>query len=214
MSLRRADLGLAELGRKVSHVAVAITETTRFAQSNAVDDRCVVELVADHHVVLVQQGFEQAAVGVETRRIKNGILDTEESRDPSLQLFVDRLGATDEADAGQAVSPPLERPLRGLDDPRIVGEAEIVVGAEVQHLGAFRHSHDGSLRSGYDALGLVEAGCPDGFELSSQAVSRRSDHRIRLRSVPKRATTTRSCRIRPSAVRRRPPRTCRRDSGA
>ena len=53
-----------------------------------------------------------------------------------LQLLVHLLGAADEADRGHAEAPAVQRLLGGGDDLGVVGEAEVVVGAEVQHLAA------------------------------------------------------------------------------
>jgi hypothetical protein len=50
------------------HVAVLVTEALRLAEADAVDDRRVVERVADDRVLLARQGLEQAAVRVEARR--------------------------------------------------------------------------------------------------------------------------------------------------
>ena len=49
------------------------------AETDAVDDRGVVERVADDGVPLVEQGLEEAAVGVEARRVEDGVLGAEES---------------------------------------------------------------------------------------------------------------------------------------
>ena len=49
------------------------------------------------------------------------------------ELLVDLLRAADEADAGHAVAPAVEGLVGGGDHLGMVGQAEIVVGAEVQH---------------------------------------------------------------------------------
>ena len=52
------------------------------------------------------------------------------------ELLVDVLRAADEADAGEAVAPGFQ-PFEGRgDDVRVVGEAEVVVRAEVDDLAA------------------------------------------------------------------------------
>ena len=58
----------------------------------------------------------------------------EPARDPLLELAVQRLRAADEADRGHAEAELVERLARRRDDLGMVGEAEIVVGAEVQEL--------------------------------------------------------------------------------
>ena len=56
------------------------------------------------------------------------------AREPRLQRLVHVLRAADEAHRGHAVAVAVERRLAGRDQRRMVGEAEVVVGAEVQHL--------------------------------------------------------------------------------
>ena len=70
---------------------------------------------------------------------------------------MDLLGPADEAHARHAVSPAVECLLGGGDEPRIVREAEVVVGAEVEHLAPTGHFDRGLLGGEDDPLGLVEA---------------------------------------------------------
>ena len=46
------------------------------------------------------------------------------------------LGAADEAHRRHAVAPAVERLMGGLDHRRVIGQAQVVVGAHVDHLGA------------------------------------------------------------------------------
>jgi hypothetical protein len=75
------------------------------------------------------------------------------------------LRAADEAHRGHAVAVAVERGLRGLAQFFIVGEAQIVVGAEIEHPAAVGLDL-GRLHRGDDALRLEEAG---GFRPSSSA---------------------------------------------
>src|SRR5690606_22802105 len=102
-------------------------------------------------------GLEEPAVGVEARRIENRVLGAEERRQPPLELLVDVLRAADEADRAEAEAVLRRAVARGLDEPRVVGQPEIVVRAEVQHLAAACDLDAGGLLRGDDALGLVEA---------------------------------------------------------
>ena len=79
------------------------------------------------------------------------------------------LGAADEADRGHAVAVAVERVLGGGDERRVVGEAEVVVGAEVQHAAAGLGVDAAGLRRGDDALGLPEAVGADLVELDGEA---------------------------------------------
>jgi hypothetical protein len=53
--------------------------SARLAQADAVDDRGVVERVGDDRVLLAEQRLEQAAVGVEARRVEDRVLGAEEA---------------------------------------------------------------------------------------------------------------------------------------
>ena len=57
------------------------------------------------------------------------------------------LRAADEAHRGHAVAVAVERLLRRLDELRVVGEAEIVVGAEVDDFDARPHPLDRDMRA-------------------------------------------------------------------
>jgi hypothetical protein len=89
----------------------------------------VVQLVGDDGVFRVEQGFEEAAVGVEAGAVEDGVVHAEEIAQALFQLLVDRLGAADEADAGEAIAPSVERFAGGGDDFWVVCEAEVVIGA-------------------------------------------------------------------------------------
>src|SRR5690606_17318766 len=89
------------------------------------------------------------------------VLGPEEVRDRLLELLVQVLGAADEAHRGHAEAVRVQRLLGGLDHGRVVGQAEVVVGAEVQHRAAVGQRDLGGLRAGDDALGLEQAGLAD-----------------------------------------------------
>ncbi len=80
---------------------------------------------------------------------------------------MDGLGSADEADAGEAVAPFLQGLSGGGDDGGMVGESEIVVGAEVEHVCAVGEVHVRLLGAGDDAFALVEAG---GFDFVEAAL--------------------------------------------
>ena len=100
--------------------------------------------------------LEQAAVGVPARAVENGVVLAEESGDVGLELLVDVLSAANEPDRRHAVAPAAQAFLRGFDDGGMVGEAEVVVGAEVDDFSSA--DADGrALRSLQLALALVKA---------------------------------------------------------
>src|SRR6185437_7932808 len=70
----------------------------------------------------------------------------------------------------------IQRLPGGFDQSRMVGEAEVIVGAEVQHLAAIGQRDLGGLWRGDDALVLVQAGIVDGFEFLAETVLRGVGH--------------------------------------
>ena len=149
-----------QLALQVLHVGVGVAVALGLAQAHAVDDAGVVERVADDGVVGREQRLEHAAVGVEAGGVEDGVLRLEVIGDGLLELFVHVLRAADEAHARHAVAAAVHGLLGGLDEARVVGETQVVVGAEVEHLAA-GHLDGGLLRTLDEALALVESGLLD-----------------------------------------------------
>ena len=148
-------LGLFEFGLEVCHVAVRVTVTDRLAETYAVDDRGMVEGIGDDCVLFGQQRFKETTVGIETSGIEDGILGAKEVRDDTLKLFVGVLGATDETDRCHAVSTCVHAGFGCLDELFVIGEAEVVVGAEVNHFLSAFDGDTGGLRRDDHALVLI-----------------------------------------------------------
>ena len=92
----------------------------------------MVQRIGDHRVLLVEDGLEQTAVGVEARRVEDRVVGAEERRQPRLQLLVHGLRAADETHRGHAVAVVVESLVSRGDDVGMVGEPEVVVGAQVE----------------------------------------------------------------------------------
>ena len=105
---------------------------------------------------------------------------------PLLELLVDVLGAADEPHRGHAVAPRVERRRGRLDERGVVGEAEVVVRAEVEHLRAAAHPDVRTLRRGEDPLGLEGPGGADGIQLLRQGFGDGSVHVRSLAGGPRR----------------------------
>ena len=151
---------IRELLAEVLHVVVRVTESLRFGQADTVDDAGVVQRVTDDRIFGTEYGLEQAAIRVEARRIEDGILGAEKGADARLEFLVDGLGAADEAHRCHAVTEFIECLVRGRNDLGMIGETQVVVGAEVQHVlaAAVRaHVDVGLLRAADQALGLEQA---------------------------------------------------------
>ena len=91
----------------------------------------------------------------------------------ALELLVQILGAADEAHRSQAEAVIVEGLVGGGDDRRMVGQAQIVVGAEIQHLAARRHLDMGALRAGDDPLFLEQRILADALDLAGKALAQR-----------------------------------------
>ena len=147
-----------QLRFQVGHVVVLVAGALRFAETDAVDDRSVIQFVADDGVFRTEQGFEQTAVGIERARIKDRVFRAEEFRQRSFQLFMNVLRAANETHAGHAEPVCIERFLRGGDERGMIGQAEIVIRTEVQNLAPTADFDVRILRRGDDALGFIKAG--------------------------------------------------------
>ena len=159
-----------QLTLEVEHVVVRVPETLDLGEPDPVDDARVVERVADDGVLFTEKCLEETAVRVEARAVEDRIFGAEEARDPILELLVDVLRAADEADRRHAVAPAIERGMRGGQDLGIVGESEVVVRAEIDHLEIRTDGDLGPLRRADDALLLVQTALADRGDLLADRV--------------------------------------------
>ena len=111
-------------------------EALGLAEADAVDDRGVVELVRVEPVRLVEDRREEPLVGVPAGHVEDRVVASEEGRDLGLELLVELLRAADEAHRAEARAPAVHGLLLGLADPRVVGEAEVVVRGQHDDLAA------------------------------------------------------------------------------
>ncbi len=73
----RACLSFLQFVFKIAHVSVAIAETLRFRQANAVDDAGVVQLIRDDGVICSEQRLEQASVCIKARAVEDRVFRAE-----------------------------------------------------------------------------------------------------------------------------------------
>src|SRR5262245_36989765 len=111
-----------------------------------------------------------AAMGIEAGGIEYRIVGAEEAGDGGLEFAMQVLSAADEAHGGEAEAVIVERLVRRAEDLGMVGEAEIIVGAEVEDVLPGGEVDVGALRSGDDALVLVESVAADLGELVGEAL--------------------------------------------
>ena len=127
----------------------------------------MVERIGDDGVFLGEERFEHTAVGIEACGIENGVLGMEIVGDGGLQLFVDVLRAADESHRRHAEATLLHHVGSALYQTGMIGEAQIVVGTEVEHFLAFHHDTC-PLRTFNDTFLLVEACLTDLCQLLAE----------------------------------------------
>jgi len=169
-------LGFLQAPLKVFHIGVFIAVTHCLAEPYAIYYRGVVEGVGDDCVVLGEERLEDAAVRIEAGSVEYGVLGVEVIADGLFQLLVKILLAADEADAAHAESALVHGLLGRGDEARVVCQAEIVVGAEVQRPAAVGKSDFGALGGTNRAFLFVQARFADGLELILQVFLEFSVH--------------------------------------
>ena len=104
----------------------------------------------------IQKRFEQAAVGIEAGRVKYGVFFFQETRQGAFELLVQILRAADEPNRGKPVAESLQAIRRCLDNGRMIGQAQVIVGAEIDDFCA-ADANGGALFALKLSFALVEA---------------------------------------------------------
>ena len=91
------------------------------------------EGVADDRVAIVEEGLEEATVGVEAGRVEDRVLHPQVAGKRGLELLVRVLGAADESHAGQAIAVDIERGARSRHDARVRAQAKVVIRTEIEY---------------------------------------------------------------------------------
>jgi len=163
-------LGFLQCVFQRGHVRIRVAMAFGLAQPDAVDNRGVIECIGDDRVFGVQQRFEQAAIGIEAGSIQNRIVLAMEVGNNALEFLVQILRAADKAHRGHTEAMLVQRGLGGFDDAGIIGQAKIVIGAEIQHIAGFIRLDLDALRGRDAALALVQPGLVNLGQLGVQAV--------------------------------------------
>ena len=158
---------MRELRLQVGHVVVPVDVPPGLGEPDPVDDRGVVELVGDDGVLRAGEGREAGLVGVPAGGVEDGVVGLVEARDRLLELLVQHLRSADEPHRAHPGAPLLDRLDRGLTDAGVVGEPEVVVGGEHDHLAAV-HLHAMVLGAFERDLHLVGVGLVKSLDLSFQ----------------------------------------------
>ena len=115
---------------------VSSSSLSAAAASRAVDDRGVVQLIGDDHVLFAQDGRHGAGVRSEPRLEHQGLLGTLELGEAALQVSVQGHGPGDRSH-GARTGPVLHGRLRrGFLELRMRRQAQVVVRGEVDDVAA------------------------------------------------------------------------------
>ena len=154
---RARALRLDQPRLEFGEISVRVAKLACLAEANPVNDRGVIERVGDDRVLLVEQRLEQPAVGVEAGGIKDRFLGAQETGQPRLELAMNALSTADKTHRSAAVTKAVERAVSGGEHGGMIGEPQVVVGAQVDDLGPAGDLNDGALRRVQHALGLESA---------------------------------------------------------
>ena len=113
------------------HVGMVVAKPVCLAKAYSVNDAGMVQPIADHSVLFCQQGFKQPAVGIEARGIEDGVFGLQELGNLLLQLFVDFLSSTNESHRSHAVTILFQSVAGRVENFRVVGQTQIIVGAKI-----------------------------------------------------------------------------------
>ena len=115
----------------------------------------MVERVGDNRIFFGQQRFEESSVGIKTSGIEDGIFRAEEIGDDAFQLFVRVLRTADKTYRRHAIPARIHAGFGRLNEFFVIGKAEIIVRAEVNHLLSAFYGNAGRLRSDDHAFVLI-----------------------------------------------------------
>ncbi len=160
-----SDKDMTRIGRarlfqprtQLRHIVIGVAVTARLAKANAVNDGGVIQRIGNDRILRPQQRFKQAAIGVEAGRIENGVFHAEKIGQALLQLFMDILRAADKTHRSHAETVAIHALLRRQHQRRMVGQSQVVIGAEVDHVLARADADIGLLRRGDDTFLFKQA---------------------------------------------------------
>jgi hypothetical protein len=131
-----AGTGRREQPGEPVHVAVAVDLDVGAGEAAAVDDGGVVPLVGEDRVARADERPHHACVHVVARREEEGRRGPLHARQARLQLVMQVHVADDEPRRPRSGAESGRRLDGGVPEPRIAGEPEVVVGAEVHERAA------------------------------------------------------------------------------
>ena len=139
----------------------------------------MVEAVGDDRVLIAEQRLEHAAIGVETGGEHDRVRFPQVLGDRLLELTMQRLRPADEAHRSHAEAELIHRAARRRDDVGVIGEAKVIVGAEIDRIARALRRRDmdaPALRPGQQPLAFCQALRLDVIERSADVVEKGVGH--------------------------------------
>src|SRR5690606_26947962 len=136
----------------------------------------MVQGITDDGVVFIQQNLKQAAIGVEATGIQDGIAHFQEAGQGLFQLFVARLRTANKTYGSQPKAGVVQPLLGGVNQARVVGQAQVVVCTKIQHLRPVGQANLRRLLTGHYALGFVKAVGAQLLDLMLYVIEKRALH--------------------------------------
>ena len=139
----------------------------------------MVEAVGNDRVLFAEQRLEHASVGVETGGEHDRVVLAQVLGDRLLELTMQRLRAANEAHRSHAEAELVHGAARRCDDVRMIGEAEVIVGAEIDRLARAvltRDTDPPALRPSQEPLAFCKARGLDLVEGGADVVEKGVGH--------------------------------------
>ena len=136
----------------------------------------MVERIGDDGVLGAQKGLEQTRVRVEATGKQDGVLHPQEFAQTCFEPLVRKLGAADEPNRRHAEAVLGQRIPCGFDQTGVIGEPQVVVGAQIDAGGPGLKRHLALLGRGDDLLLLEQAVGLQGIDPGGEIADERTCH--------------------------------------
>ena len=184
--MRMRALRGGQLGQNLARRADVLVREhldRRAAETAAIDDAGVVQLVGDHHIVAGQNRRYRPRVRGEAALKHDDGFGVLEFCQPALELEVDLQRAGNRSHRAGADAVPADRIEGSFAESGVRREAEIVVRRQVHHL-PIVHDCLGSLGAGQDAEVTVQALGVEGLQLGREKAEWIGTHGSVRRPLP------------------------------
>ena len=105
------------------HVTIGITITLCLAETYPVNNRSVIEGIANNGIFCTKERLKHTSVGIEASSIKNSVFGMEVLGNSTLELLVHVLRTTNETHATHTITMAIHSFLGSLDEARMITKA-------------------------------------------------------------------------------------------